>query len=69
MQPFKLGASWDEVKEKLKEINIGLTDEDLVYERGKEDELIAKLQLKIKGTREEIRGLVESVSFNEGKAG
>ena len=69
MQPFNLGAPWEEVKEKLKEINIGLTDEDLVYQRGKEDELIARLRKKIKATPDEIRGLVESISFNEGKAG
>jgi uncharacterized protein YjbJ (UPF0337 family) len=69
MQPFNLAAPWDEVKEKLKEINIDLTDDDLIYHRGKEDELIARLRQKIKGTPEEIRGLVESISFNEGKAG
>ena len=69
MYPFKLGAPWEEVKERLKEINIGLTDDDLYYEEGKEDELITRLQQKIKGTPEEIRGLIESISFNEGKAG
>ncbi len=69
MQSFKLGTPWEEVKERLKEINIGLTDDDLDYEKGKEDELIARLQQKIKGTAEEIKGLIESISFNEGKAG
>lgn len=66
---LKLQHSWEEVKEKLKEINTELTDDDLNYEPGKEEELITRLQQKIKGTKEEIKGLIESVSGNKGKAG
>jgi uncharacterized protein YjbJ (UPF0337 family) len=69
MNPFKLGAPWEEVKEKLKEINIELTDDDLDYQEGKENELLTRLQKKIKKSPEEIKGIIESVSTNEGKAG
>ena len=69
MQPFKLHRPWPEVKEKLKEINIELTDEDLHYEPGKEEELLSRLSNKIHSSPEEIRGLIESVSANKGKAG
>ena len=69
MERFKLGAPWEEVKERLKEININLTDEDLLYTPGNEDALIERLGKKIKGTPDEIRALVESVSVNKGKAG
>ena len=68
-QSLKLIASWDEVKEKLKETNINLTDEDLVYEAGKEDELLERLQKKINKPKEEIRQFIESVAMNRGKAG
>lgn len=69
MQPFKLDADWDEVKERLKEINIDLSEEDLDYELGKEDELLTRLQQKIKGSKEDIRAIIESISANDGKAG
>ena len=68
-QPLKLTAPWEEVKEKLKETNIKLTDEDLAYEPGKEDELLERLQGKINKPKDEIRKLIESISANKGKAG
>lgn len=68
-QHFKLSAPWDEVKEKLKEMNVNLTDEDLAYHPGKEDELLEGLKQKINKSKEEIRKLIESVSANKGKAG
>lgn len=43
-QLLNITSSWEEVKEKMKEININLTDEDLYYEQGKEDELFERLQ-------------------------
>jgi uncharacterized protein YjbJ (UPF0337 family) len=69
MEPLKLEIPWTEVKEKMKEINIDLSDEDLLYEPGREDELFERLQQKIKGSKDEIRGLIESISGNKGKAG
>lgn len=68
-QRLKLSAPWDEVKEKLKETNINLTDEDLSYEPGKEQELLDRLQQKINKPKEEIRQLIESVAVNRGMAG
>ncbi len=40
---LKIQAPWKEVKEKLKENDHTLTDEDLVYEKGREDELLERL--------------------------
>ena len=68
-EPLKLEAPWDEVKERMKENNIELTDEDLAYKPGKEDELLERLQLKIKDSKEGIRKLIESISANTEKAG
>ena len=68
-ETLKLAGSWEEVREKLKETNIDLTDEDLAYEPGKEDELLERLQQKINKPKKEIRELIESVAVNSGKAG
>jgi uncharacterized protein YjbJ (UPF0337 family) len=66
---LRLAVPWDEVKEKLKEAHIDLTDEDLDYEPGKEDELLDRLQQKINKSKEAIQGWIESISMNEGMAG
>ncbi len=66
---LRLATPWEEVKEKLKETNVNLTDEDLDYQPGNEDELLERLQQKINKPKEEIRELIESVSANSGKAG
>ena len=63
-----LAAPWEEVKEKLKEVNTGLTDEDLSYEPGKEELLLKRLSRKLHRSEEDIRKWVESISTNEGKA-
>ena len=66
---LKLEAPWEQVKEKLQEININLSDEDLAYTPGKEDELLERLSKKMERTPEEVKKWIESVSFNKGKAG
>jgi len=67
--PFKLNAPWDVVKERMKENNIDLTDEDLQYQRGKEDELLERLQQKMKRSKNHIKILIESISSNTERAG
>ena len=67
--PFKLNAPWDVVKERMKENNIDLTDEDLQYQRGKEDELLERLQQKMKRSKNDIKILIESISSNTERAG
>ena len=68
MPELKLSQPWDEVKEKIKESNIELTDEDLEYVPGKEDELLDRLSKKLNRSPEEIKAWIESVSFNRGIA-
>jgi uncharacterized protein YjbJ (UPF0337 family) len=65
---LKLEAPWDEVKEKLKEVNYDLTDEDLAYQPGQEEQLLKRLAKKMNRSSDEIRGWIESVSFTKGKA-
>ena len=65
---LKLEAPWEEVKELIKENNIELTDDDLVYTAGKEDELLNSLAAKMNRTPEQVRILIESLSSNKGRA-
>ena len=65
---FKLESPWEEVKEKLKELNISLTDEDLQYQPGEEEKLLSHLSVKLGKDKAAVKGLIESVSFNKGKA-
>jgi len=65
---LKLEAPWEEVKEKMKENNINLTDEDLVYVPGKEEELLTRLAAKMNRTPQQVKDLVESISYNKGLA-
>ncbi len=65
---LKLESPWEEVKEKIKEINTEITDEDLNYQPGNEQDLLERLSKKMNRTPEEVKGWIESVSYNSGKA-
>lgn len=65
---LKLEAPWEQVKEKLKEVNSDLTDEDLVYEPGKDNELLERLAAIMHKDVADVKAWVESVSFNRGIA-
>jgi hypothetical protein len=65
---LKLEAPWTEVKGMLQEINMDLTDEDLLYERGHEKELLERLSRKLNKSVPEVKGWIESVSHNKGLA-
>ena len=65
---LKLQKPWERVKETLKEINVDLTDDDLAYQPGQEEQLLERLEKKMKKSKPEIKALIESVSANKGKA-
>ena len=64
-----LHSSWEEVKEKMKENDHTLTDEDLEYKTGKEEELIKRLEKVMGKTREQVIAYIESISANTDLAG
>lgn len=68
MNSLQLNAPWDEVKEKIKENNIELTDQDLELKPGKEDELLQRLASKMRKEPADIKAWIESISANKGKA-
>jgi hypothetical protein len=67
--PLKLEAPWEEVKEYIKEVNLSITDEDLEFEPGQEDQLLEKLSGKLGKSKQDIKAWIESLSYNKGIAG
>ncbi|MBD1425921.1 CsbD family protein [Sphingobacterium arenae] len=45
---------WNELKGKVKQQYADVTDDDLLYAEGKEDEMLGKLQKKTGKTKEEV---------------
>jgi uncharacterized protein YjbJ (UPF0337 family) len=55
MTKLEIKGSWNEIKGKLKQKYASLTDDDLTFAEGKDDELLGRLQKKLGRTKEEIR--------------
>ncbi len=55
MTKLELKGTWNETKGKLKQKYAELTDDDLTFVEGKDDELLGRLQKKMGRTKEEIR--------------
>lgn len=51
---LKLKGNWNEAKGKMKQSYGSLTDDDLKYEEGKDDEFLGKLQQKLGKTKEDV---------------
>lgn len=54
MDQLELKGKWNEMKGKAKQAYANLTDDDLKYEEGKDDELLGRLQTKLGKTRDEV---------------
>jgi uncharacterized protein YjbJ (UPF0337 family) len=57
----KLKGNWNELKGKAKQKYANLTDDDLAYEEGKEDELLGRLQKKLGKTKQEVKDWIDSL--------
>ena len=55
MTKLEIKGTWNEVKGKLKQKYAQLTDDDLLFVEGKDDELVGRLQKALGRTKEEIR--------------
>ena len=60
METLKLKGRFNEIKGKLKQKFANLTDDDLLYEEGEDDELYGRLQQKLGKSKEEIQELINS---------
>jgi uncharacterized protein YjbJ (UPF0337 family) len=58
---LQLKGSWNEIKGKLKQKYGQLTDQDLTFAEGKEDELLGRLQKRLGRTKDELRAEIEEM--------
>lgn len=58
---LQMKGTWNEVKGKLKQKYGQLTDNDLEFAEGKEDELLGRLQKRLGRTRDELRAEIEDM--------
>ena len=58
---LKLKGDWNQTKGKIKQAYGDLSDDDLKYEEGKDDELVGRLQKKIGKTKDEVIKWIESL--------
>jgi uncharacterized protein YjbJ (UPF0337 family) len=61
MTKLELKGNWNEIKGKLKQKYGQLTDDDLTFAEGKDDELLGRLQQRLGKTKEEIRSELEGL--------
>ncbi|MET0242804.1 MAG: CsbD family protein, partial [Flavitalea sp.] len=54
MDKLEIKGKWNEWKGKLKQAHADLTDDDLKYEDGKDDELFGRLQQKLGKSKDEL---------------
>ena len=61
MNKLKIKGNWNEVAGKLKQKYAKLTDDDVLFIEGKEEELLGRLQKKLGKTKEEIRQMLAKI--------
>jgi uncharacterized protein YjbJ (UPF0337 family) len=59
MTKLEIKGNWNEIKGKLKQKYGQLTDDDLTFAEGKEDELLGRLQQRLGKDKEELRREIE----------
>jgi uncharacterized protein YjbJ (UPF0337 family) len=57
----ELKGNWNETKGKLKQKFAMLTDNDVLLVKGKQDEMLGRLQAKLGKTKEEIQKLISEL--------
>lgn len=55
MDKLRIKGNWNELKGRAKQEWADLTDDDLMYVEGKEDELLGRIQQRTGKTRDEVR--------------
>ena len=55
----EIRGNWNEFKVKMKQEYAELTDDDLMYEEGKEDEMWGRLEKKLGKAKKEILSIFE----------
>lgn len=61
MTKLSMKGTWNQVKGSLKQKYAQLTDDDLLFEEGKEDEVIGRIQKRTGESKENIRSFISSL--------
>ena len=61
MNTTEILGSWSDRKIKLRQKFASLTDNDLLFEDGKTEEMLGKLQLKLGKTKDELRRIIATL--------
>lgn len=56
----KIKGNWNQLKGKLKQKYGQLTDDDLSYQEGKEDELLGRLQQRTGETKDNLKRFIDN---------
>jgi uncharacterized protein YjbJ (UPF0337 family) len=59
MNITELKGQWNVIKGKLKQQYAELTDDDLIFTEGTQEELVGRLQVKLGKTKQEINDAIE----------
>jgi len=58
---LKLKGTFNDLKGKIKQQYADLTDDDLLYEEGKDDEFVGRIQKKTGKTKEELAKWIDEL--------
>ena len=58
MNTVSMKGNWKEISGKLKQRYANLTDDDVLFAEGKEEELLGRLQKKLGKSKEELRKVI-----------
>lgn len=61
MNSLVIKGNWNETAGKLKQKYAILADDDLLYKKGKEEELLGRLQNKLGKTKEELKNIISKL--------
>lgn len=57
----KIRGNWNQLKGKAKQEYAELTDDDVAYTEGQEDELLGRLQEKLGQTKDQVKSWIDSL--------
>ena len=63
MDTLRIKGNWNQIKGKLKQKYGELTDDDLTFSEGQEDQLVGRLQKRTGKTRDEIVSYIKSIKM------
>lgn len=61
MDKLRFKGNWNQVKGKLKQRYSELSDDDLNYNEGQEEEMLGHLQEKLGKSKDEVRSIIQKI--------